>query len=120
MVVVTMIEDHDDDVHDDDDDDDVTDCEEVSLRGRTRTNAPSESLTAADWLKRALSARWWGWGRQWQWLWWGGGWHCSDNDFDDVDNDGFGHVEDEKAVKGNDDKETFKLKITIDIKLYKP
>ena len=49
MVVVTMIDDHDDD--------DVTDCEEVSLRGRTRTNAPSESLTAADWLKRALSAR---------------------------------------------------------------
>ena len=48
-----------DDVHDDDDhdDDDVTDCEKVSLRGRTRTNAPSESLTAADWLKRALSAR---------------------------------------------------------------
>ena len=59
MVVVTMIDDHDDDVHDDNDhdDDDVTDCEEVSLRGRTRTNAPSESLTAADWLKRALSAR---------------------------------------------------------------
>ena len=62
MVVVTMIDDHDHDVHDDDvhdvdDDDDVTDCEEVSLRGRTRTNAPSESLTAADWLKRALSAR---------------------------------------------------------------
>ena len=40
---------------DDDDDDDVT-FEEVRARGRTGTNAPSQSLTAADWLKRALSA----------------------------------------------------------------
>ena len=37
-----------------DDDDDVM-FEEVRARGRTGTNAPSQWLTAADWLKRALS-----------------------------------------------------------------
>ena len=41
---------------DDDDDDDDVMFEEVRTRGRTGTNAPSQSLTAADWLKRALSA----------------------------------------------------------------
>ena len=41
---------------DDDDDDDDVMFEEVRARGRTGTNAPSQSLTAADWLKRALSA----------------------------------------------------------------
>ena len=89
-----------------DDDDEVTDCEEVNLRGRTRTNAPSESLTAADWLKRALSEHddededdsGNGFGeddddRQ-----------CSDNDFDDDDNDGYGHGEDDEVVKGNGKK----------------
>ena len=73
---------HDDDVHDGDDhgddDDDVTDCEEVNLRGRTRTNAPSESLTAADWLKRALSEH-------------------DDEDEDDNGN-GFGEEEDGSVV----------------------
>ena len=55
--VVDDVDDDDDDydVIGDDGDDDVT-FEEVRARGRTGTNAPSQSLTAADWLKRALSA----------------------------------------------------------------
>ena len=72
----------DDDDGQDDDDDDVT-VEEVKARGRTGTNAPSQSLTAADWLKRALSA-------------------LDNNDDDDGDDEDDGADDDDNADDGVD------------------